>query len=147
MGHNGGAVNWFDEYDPATGVWRVLPDAPNARDHFSAAIAGNKLVVAGGRQSQRSFANTVAATDVYDFVSGTWDPTSHNIPTQRAGTMAEVYADRVYVLGGESALQNSAHTEVQVFNPATGLWSQLSPMINARHAGGSALIGLSLIHI
>ena len=144
MGHNGGAVNWLDEYDPATGVWRVLPDAPHARDHFSAAIAGGKLVVAGGRQSQISFANNVAATDVYDFASGTWDSTSHNIPTQRAGTMAEVYGNQVYVIGGESGLQNSAHAEVQVFNPATGLWSQLPPMINPRHAGGSALIDSEL---
>ena len=144
MGHDGGAVNWFDEYDPETGAWRVLPDAPNARDHFAAAIADGKLVIAGGRQSQRSFANTVAATDVYDFSSGTWDSTSHNIPTQRAGTMAEVFENKVYVLGGESGLQESAHTEVQVFNPANGLWSQISPMINPRHAGGSALIGSEL---
>jgi hypothetical protein len=140
MGHDGGAVNWFDEYDPATGIWRVLPDAPYARDHFTAAVADGKLVVAGGRQSQRSFANTVAATDVYDFASGEWDGTAHNIPTQRAGTMATVYNNRVYVMGGESGFQADAHAEVQVFNPADGLWSQLTPMINPRHAGGSALI-------
>ncbi len=144
MGHDGGAVNWFDEYDPATGIWRVLPDAPYARDHFTAAIADGKLIAAGGRQSQRSFANTVAATDVYDFGSGTWISTSHNIPTQRAGTMTEVYDDKVYVMGGESGFQSSAHAEVQVFDPATGLWSQLDPMLNPRHAGGSALIGNDL---
>jgi len=144
LGHSGGAVNWFDEYDPTTGEWRVLPDAPYARDHFSAAIADGKLVATGGRQSQRSFANTVAATDVYNFSSGEWISTSHNIPTQRAGTMTAVYDDMVYVMGGESGLQTSAHAEVQVFNPATGLWSELAPMVKPRHAGGSALIGTEL---
>ena len=146
-GHSGGAVNWFDEYDPATGEWRVLPDAPNARDHFAAAIAGGKLIAAAGRQTQLSFANTVQGTDVYDFTSGQWTSTSHNIPTPRAGTMTAVFGDQVYVIGGESGLQVSAHAEVQVFNPANGLWSQVTPMANPRHAGGSALIVGSELHV
>lgn len=29
-GHTSGTVAWFDEFDPATGTWRVLPDAPRA---------------------------------------------------------------------------------------------------------------------
>ena len=39
-GHAGGAVPWFDVWDPASGAWRVLPDAPHARDHFAAVVVG-----------------------------------------------------------------------------------------------------------
>jgi hypothetical protein len=51
MGHAGGYVNWFDEYDPVTGAWRVLPPMPVARDHITVAVSGDRLVVAGGRQT------------------------------------------------------------------------------------------------
>ncbi|MGI9243781.1 MAG: Kelch repeat-containing protein, partial [Verrucomicrobiales bacterium] len=50
-GHRSGWVPWFDEYDPATGEWRQLPDCPRARDHFQAVLVGDQLVIAGGRRS------------------------------------------------------------------------------------------------
>ena len=33
-GHYTGFVTWMDEFNPATGKWRILPDAPHARDHL-----------------------------------------------------------------------------------------------------------------
>ena len=65
IGHNGGFVPWLDRYDPATNTWTALPDAPNARDHFTAAVVGNKLVAAGGRRTDLPNAQdkTVAAVD------------------------------------------------------------------------------------
>src|SRR5690606_25792144 len=51
IGHNGGYVSWFDEYDPATGIWTQLADAPRARDHFHSDVIGDKLYLAGGRLS------------------------------------------------------------------------------------------------
>src|SRR5690606_22067035 len=51
IGHSGGYVNWFDEYDPGKGTWTVLEDAPRARDHFFATVIGNKLYAASGRLS------------------------------------------------------------------------------------------------
>ena len=51
QGHNGGARPWFDVFDPATQTWSQLPDAPRGRDHFLAAVVGNRLVLAGGRQT------------------------------------------------------------------------------------------------
>lgn len=143
-GHSGGAVPWFDEYDPATGNWRVLPDAPNARDHVAVAMVGTKLVAAAGRQSNIGAGNTVAATDVYDFSENKWILSSHDVPTERAGTMAVTFNDMVYVIGGESTSLTTAHPTVEVFNPTNGTWRGLENMITPRHAGGAALIGSDL---
>lgn len=51
VGHDGGYVSWLDQYDPSTGQWTVLSDAPRARDHFHAAVIGHKMYLAGGRLS------------------------------------------------------------------------------------------------
>ncbi len=142
-GHNGGAVPWFDEYDPATGSWSVLPDAPNARDHFVAVIANDKLVAAAGRRSLRSAGNTVSATDIYDFGTGEWSGGA-DIPTPRGGTMAVSHGQDVIVLGGESLGQVESHRTVEVYNLQSGSWSAVIDMITPRHSGGAAILGDSL---
>ncbi|UJH92612.1 galactose oxidase [Antarcticibacterium sp. 1MA-6-2] len=85
-GHTSGWVNWLDEYDPYTGQWKILADAPVARDHFQAVVINDKLFVAGGRRSgsgETGFSGTVKETNVYDFKSNTWN-TMADIPTPRA---------------------------------------------------------------
>ena len=145
-GHSGGAVPWFDEYDPVSGIWRTLPDAPNSRDHVTAAVVGTKLVVAAGRKTNIDFTNTVGQTDVFDFATNTWSRTAHDIPTERAGAMAVSHDNRVYIIGGESGTLASAHANVEVFNPDSGTWRALDNMVNPRHGGGAAMYG-SILHV
>lgn len=146
-GHSGGAVPWFDEYDPATGTWTTLPDAPNARDHFQAALVGNRLVAAAGRQSAQPSpqANTVGTTDVYDFGTGNW-LTRASIPTQRAGTVTVAAGEEAIVLGGEVANTAAALRTVEAYNPLTNLWRTLKPMIDARHGAAGDVIA-NRLHI
>ncbi len=136
-GHDGGFVPWFDEYDPATGTWTVLTDAPRARDHFHAAVIGDKLYAAGGRLSGGTggvFAPTVSEVDVYDFTSGTWStlPSDQNIPTERAGTATVNFNDKLIVIGGETKDSLSAFDTTESFDPATGEWSRLDDLVHAR---------------
>ncbi len=142
-GHSGGAVDWFDEYDPATGSWRSLPDAPNARDHFSAAIVGNKLVAAAGRQTNITFGGMVAATDVYDFDTGRWTA-SVNIPTPRAGTMLGIKDGNVIIMGGETDTQVQAHDEVEAYHVASNAWRSLPRLDQGRHGGAGGVIANTL---
>lgn len=140
-GHSGGAVGWFDEYNPATDTWTTLPDAPTPRDHFGAVIINNTLIATGGRQSNASFAFTVASTELFDFNTNQWT-SGTDIPTQRAGTTTVVYAGQAFIIGGESVTE--AHATVETYNPATDEWRVLADMINPRHAGGAVLIGTDL---
>ncbi|MCC9658708.1 Kelch repeat-containing protein [Rhodopirellula halodulae] len=149
-GHVDGCQPWFDRYDPKTGRWEVLADAPHARDHFQAAIIGDRLFAAGGRvTSQRDnavFSQTIAVIDVYDFATGQWLPEEEcpRLPTLRAGN-STVAVDGLLVVGcGESGEQKSAHAEVEVYDPATKRWSQWPSMNQGRHGTGLVPIGDTL---
>ncbi len=146
-GHSGGAVNWFDEFDPATGQWKALGNAPDARDHATIAVVGDQLVVAGGRRSNfpDTFGNTVGRTNVYDLKQQRWQ-TAANIPTQRAGTMAVGVGSELIVIGGESLASNNAHNAVEAFDIFTGTWRRLNPLPTPRHGGAAAVID-SQIHV
>ncbi len=150
-GHMSGTNAWFDEYDPRTGNWRTLPDAPVARDHFQAVIVEEKLYSVAGRRSSQAtnqgFELTVKEMDVFDFKTGEWQtlPESANLPTQRAGNMAINWDNTVIVAGGESGSQMPAHNEVEQYDPATGIWSVLTPLNEGRHGTGFAILDNTLV--
>ncbi len=143
-GHNGDFQNWLDEYDPNSNAWRVLPGAPRPRDHFQAAAIGNKLYAVGGRTTSKRtgqvFELTIKEVDVYDFDAGTWTTLESprlDLPTPRAGTLTVAFRDHVIVLGGESAAQRSAHSEVEAFHVKTQTWTKLDPLARGRHGTGA----------
>ncbi len=144
IGHNGGYVNWFDRYDPATNTWTVLPNAPRARDHFQSAVIGNKMYLSGGRLSGGpggTFAPTIPEIDVYDFTTGTWStlPASSNLPTQRAGNASVNFKGQLIVIGGEA--NGQAWNSVEMMDPASGTWETLTPLNFARHGTQAVVAG------
>jgi N-acetylneuraminic acid mutarotase len=154
-GHTSGFVKWLDELDPATGTWQTLPDANFARDHFHAAVVGNKLYAAGGRRTSGAtgqvFSLTVSEVDVFDFGTRQWLPYPNGmapIPTQRGGTTVVVLGGEVVVIGGESANNagDLAHNQAEALNPATGTWRSLAPLNTGRH-GTQALVYGEKIYI
>ncbi|MBU2887753.1 DUF5060 domain-containing protein [Gilvimarinus agarilyticus] len=146
-GHINGYVNWFDEYDPSTGEWRVLPDAPHKRDHFSAAVIGEKLYAFGGRQSNHAVGNDFGPSqlygDIFNFATGKWQATdaSMALPTGRSGSMVMTWRDRLIVGGGESDTQVPAHDEVEAFDTKTNSWSAWPSLVKGRHGSAFVIIG------
>ncbi|GJM30724.1 MAG: hypothetical protein DHS20C17_33590 [Cyclobacteriaceae bacterium] len=145
-GHIDGFKPWLDEYDPETGAWRVLPDAPNSRDHFQAVVAGNKLYAFGGRASSRKTGEVMSRTiqhgNIFDFETEQWLPVinQYSIPTMRAGTAAFAWNDEVIIGGGESMVQEAAHNQVEAFNSQTNQWTVWPPLIEGRHGSGFAVV-------
>ena len=138
-GHIGDHKNWLDEYDPKTGTWRILPDAPRTRDHFQAALADDKLFVLGGRRSMAPdavFAHPVAEVDVFDFATNTWSTVTHHLPTLRAGNFVIKEMDEILVIGGESGDQVEAHNEVEALHIKNHVWRVLPALIQGRHGTG-----------
>lgn len=155
-GHDGGYVNWFDQYDPATGEWTVLDDAPRARDHFHAAVLENKMYLVGGRLSGGDggvFKPTVPEVDVYDFSTGTWStlPSGQNIPTPRAAPAVASFKGKLIVAGGEVQEQEVYGVETtgalavtEQYDPETQSWSRLPDMNHARHGTQAIVSGLGV---
>jgi hypothetical protein len=140
-GHWDGHVAWFDEYDTKTGQWKVLPDAPRPRDHFQAALMGDKVLLAGGRTSHAAIGKVlepvIAEVDQYDFKTGQWTTLPAKLPTPRGGTASIAKAPYLLVLNGESAMQVPAHAEVEVLNTKTGTWTRLPDLKRGRHGTGA----------
>ena len=134
---------WLDVFDPATGAWTPLPDAPHARDHFHAVVLEGKLYAVGGRVSSDPsiFEATISEVDVYDFATETWTtlPAGSNLPTPRGGSTTVVLNGEVVVMGGETGTQRPAHREVEAFDPATGAWRDLAPLGTGRHGTQATL--------
>ncbi|MEH6511549.1 MAG: malectin domain-containing carbohydrate-binding protein [Maribacter arcticus] len=154
IGHNGGFIDWFDEFDPVTGVWTSLPNAPRARDHFHAAVIGDKLYVAGGRLSGGdggTFAPLISEVDVYDFTTQTWS-TVADLPTPRAAASVVPFENELYVIGGEIQVDLQGNTigdavkTTEAFNPNTGTWSNKTNLLTERH-GTQAIVSGDGIHV
>ncbi len=139
-GHQNGWVSWFDEFDPATGQWTSLPDAPRPRDHHRAVLFEDKLYVVAGRRSndpiQNVKANTIVEIDVYDFATGEWSTLSRPLPTERAGAAVIKHGREILVLAGESL--NGNHNEVEALDVINGTWRILPPLVQKRNAPGGA---------
>ncbi len=137
-GHIDGWVPWLDEFDPSTGTWTTLPDAPRARDHFQVGVVGNKLYAVAGRRTGELtvFAPTVPEVDVYNFTTGNWTtlPAGVNIPTERAGATTVVANSKLMVIGGETEGQTTAHYETEALDPKTNTWTTMDALNTARHA-------------
>lgn len=150
LGHNAGFVPWLDRFNPKTGTWVALPDAPRARDHFHAVVLNGKIYAAGGRRSgaDRSQAQdvTIPEMDIYDISAARWTTAKAPIPTPRAGVSVLTIGERVVVMGGESDRQVTAHAEVEAYDPATGVWTALPALPVGRHGMQAVKVG-DRIHV
>lgn len=145
-GHMNGYKPWLDEYNPTTGEWKVLPDAPDTRDHFQAAVIDDKLYAFAGRRTSKITNQDMSLTNshgnIFDFSKNKWETVTNNleIPTKRAGNGVFVWNEHVVVGGGESIAQEKAHDEIEAYNTVTGTWSKLPPMKEGRHGSGYAIV-------
>lgn len=141
-GHWDGWVPWLDRFDLKNQSWEQLPDAPRSRDHFQAAVIGDKIYAVGGRRSSGStkqvFDLTIEEVDVYDIKIGQWLtlPPSSNLPIPRAGCFSLALGTELLVAGGESMLQPTAHNEIQSLDTITGKWRTSSQFERGRHGTG-----------
>lgn len=145
-GHWDGNVAWLDVYDPASGTWKKLADAPHARDHVQVDVNAGKLYMIAGRRTSTSTNNVLglkeATVDVYDFNTNTWTtlPPSSNIPTLRADASVVAYKDMMICMGGESDTQLPGHSEVEALNVKTLQWTTLPKLRQGRHGTGAVRV-------
>ena len=155
-GHSSGTTNMFDMYDPQTGLWTALPDAPHIRDHCAAAVIKDKLYVGGGRNTSYHeaanfmsfFKKTVLEIDCYDFKTGQWSTLAAKLPLGSGGGSMVNLDDKLYYMGGERATEtepNQPRANVFWLDPSTGDgWKETSNLNEARNGMSAAVIGKNI---
>jgi N-acetylneuraminic acid mutarotase len=137
-GHSGTSTAMFDRYNPATGQWTTMPNMPRVRDHFHAAVVGDKFYVMGGRNSPLSLLGAlIAEIDVFNFTTGTWSTLPTTLPTLRGGAGTVAVGNEVIVMGGETP--TGVPAVVEAYNTQTGTWRNLTPMLTPRHGMQAAV--------
>lgn len=146
-GHTSGTVPWFDEFDPETGEWQTLPDAPRSRDHFPAVVTEGRVYLIGGRNTSYHepgnftafFGAVIPEVDVYDFATGEWSTLAEPLQVPSAAGGLAVLNGSIYYFGGESD-RRIAHSETHRIDPMTGAVDLVAPLRRGRHGGGAAVL-------
>lgn len=146
LGHTHGTTNYFDCYDPETGQWTELTDAPHIRDHFAAIIVDDKLYCIGGRNTSVHFPDnfgaffnaTIPQVDYYDFKQEKWFTLKEPLPIPTAAGGIVNIENFILYMGGEGP-QAQAYNQTQCLDVKTGKWSQLAPLNIGRHGSGAIL--------
>ena len=111
-----------EEWDPATGVSRSLPDLPVAVARAGVAVVGQRLYVIGGAQGENE--SRLQTVQIFDIPTETWT-LGANLPVAREGHVFE-HEGKVYAPGGYDGV--SAIRDFQVYDPARNRWRLWSPL-------------------
>ena len=133
-------------FDPASGRWEAIADAPTARNSAAAAVIGGRLFVVGGRQAIKQPDGSlrqvnVANLEVYDPKSDRWTVRTP-MPQAQGGLAAAAHGGRLYVFGGEQWVpEQKVFANAWVYDPADDRWRALPPLPTPRHGLGAATLG------
>ncbi|MEX0642819.1 MAG: PQQ-binding-like beta-propeller repeat protein [Pirellulales bacterium] len=126
----------FAEFDPATGKWTALALLPAPRSSHNAAVIGDKLYVVGGWElAGKSPGTWQPATLVYDFANpqAGWQDVKE-LPYKRRALAAGHWDGKLVALGGMDE-KAKISMRVDLFDPATGEWTQGPKLPGAGMAG------------
>jgi hypothetical protein len=130
---NGTRIDEVRRYDVSTNTWTLRAPLPFVTEAPSAALFNNKIYVAEG--------DTGNKFGIYDIATNTWS-LGPVVPgtTNRYGSAAGAFNNKVYVVGGSSTISNN----VQVYDIVAGTWSPGNPAPAAYLLGGYTTVGRHL---
>ena len=149
----GGSVPASELFDSASNTWSVSGSMATARNNQTATLLPNgKVLIAGG------FIGGIAtgSAELYDPSTGTWHGTG-NLVTARYGHTATLLNNGLVLVAGgccdAAQVSLTSLASAELYNPATGTWSQTASMLAARGSytatmlsDGSVLVAGGLYH-
>jgi hypothetical protein len=114
------------------GAWVDLPPLRRPRGAAAAAVVGDVLVVAGGRDSSA----LLGPTEIFD---GTAWRDAEPVLTRRDHLSAVSDGRSLFTVGGRFLQPGALSAALERFDPATGGWERLPAMPTARGGQGAAL--------
>ncbi len=143
-------------YDPATGVWTAAPNMSAYRAGSTATVLPDgRVLVAGGTEGNNLhelhdvadlLGTALKTTEYYDPATNTWSA-GPNMTEPKAGAMAITLADGRWLVSGGIThfllfgipIPDFSNNQ-QIYNPATGTWSNTGSLVNKRALGGITLL-------
>jgi N-acetylneuraminic acid mutarotase len=113
-------------YDPGTDTWSTIHPLPSATNHNAAAVAGGKLYSING-----------ALVHYYDPASDSWIQVAHTLSGHYGTPAVGIIDEKIYIAGGVPG-----GTALEVYDPATDVWTTLAPMhVPRNHCAGGVING------
>lgn len=135
-GNNAFSNNWLrtnQSYDTTIGTWATHSVAPGSgRGFVSAESVDGKVYLMGGVNSY--IVPDFRYNHAFDPVSNSWE-TLPDLPIYRSQHGSATIDGRIYLVGGGYRLQHNSPqmvSQVDVFDPSTGQWSQVAPLPTPR---------------
>lgn len=141
---SGDTLGLVEEYDPLRNLWSNKAQIPTKRASAAAVVVDGYIYVMGGRDG-----NTVlASAERYDSSTNSWSKTAA-MPTARWFLMAAEVGGKIYAIGGIAGTgdQRQDLDVVEVYDPASDMWTVLDPMPTPRSNAGVAILGESIFII
>lgn len=130
----GGVFATAELYDPATGIWSLTGSMHQARSMapIIKLLDGRVLIIGGATHP-----GTTNTTEIYDPANGQWTVAGNlQVPIEDGGGGDAVLLDdgRVLKVGGAGGFSSPATSAVaELFDPATGQWTQTGDLLAARY--------------
>jgi N-acetylneuraminic acid mutarotase len=112
-------------FNPASKAWEPLPNLPEPRSSFDAAVLADKIYVVGGWALSGSDESQWHET-AYSIALSDKDPQWQALPQppfQRRALAVAAYQNRIYAIGGMQQ-KGGPTTKVAIFDPQENTWSE-----------------------
>jgi len=139
-------TNSVEVFNPADNAVSPAHPMTVARwSHAAITLHDGRVLVTGGRTASAAPPGVVLATaEIYDPLTDTWTETAGAMNNARRSHAMSVLPDgRVLVSGGGGGVATASSPAIQtaeIFDPATGMFTLVAPMIEKRSAHSSTLL-------
>jgi hypothetical protein len=138
-GQYGATLSSAEIYDGATGAWTLIsPMSTDRLLHSAITLADGRVLVVGGEEVP----DTTHGAEVYNPATGTWAPTAPVRDVREQAAVVRLSDGRIMVAGGYALSGADAGTQasVEIYDPATNVWTVAAPMQEARIEPALALL-------